>query len=387
MASIILASLAVFLTKADKNGVQVIGELKKGLNPPSLSSLTFEDKYLMISIKTGIIIGIISLAEGIAAGRSFAFFKNYTIDGNKEMIAFGLMNIAGSVTSCFLTTGPFSRAAVNYNAGCKTAMSNIVMAIAVMLTLLLLTPLFFYTPLAVLSAIIVGAMISLIDYEATIHLWKVDKIDFFTCIGAYLGVVFASVEIGLMIAVTISMLRLLFFVGRPRTMLLGKIPDSTIYRRMDQYPSAHSIPGVIVLRIDAPILFPNASYLKERITRWINEVEEKMVLKGHPELQYLIIDMGAVSAMDTSGVNMLSEVKKNVELRGLKLVLANPGSEVLKKLKMSTILEKIGAEWVYLTVSEAVEACKYLIESINGGSTTAENYNDDSATSISDDIV
>lgn len=106
-----------------------IGELKKGLNPLSFSSLTFDDKYLMISIKTGIIIGIISLAvsdrssyliffffyfalipckilqEGIAAGRSFAFFKNYNIDGNKEMIAFGLMNLAGSVTSCFLTTG------------------------------------------------------------------------------------------------------------------------------------------------------------------------------------------------------------------------------------------------------------------------------------------
>jgi sulfate transporter 3 len=161
-------------------------------------------------------------------------FKNYHIDGNKEMIAFGTMNIVGSCTSCYLTTGivfpfpdaiknvipsynynsklrvlviqwefpgPFSRSAVNFNAGCKTAVSNIVMALAVMVTLLFLTPLFHYTPLVVLSSIIISAMLGLIDYEAAIHLWTVDKFDFIVCISAYAGVVFCSVEIGLVIAV------------------------------------------------------------------------------------------------------------------------------------------------------------------------------------------
>jgi sulfate transporter 3 len=103
-------------------------------------------------------------------------------------------------------SGPFSRSAVNYNAGCKTAASNIVMSIAVMLTLLFLTPLFYYTPLVVLAAIIVSAMLGLIDYEAAIHLWKIDKFDFFVCISAYMGVVFGSVEIGLVIAVCINSL-------------------------------------------------------------------------------------------------------------------------------------------------------------------------------------
>lgn len=130
-------------------------------------------------------------------------FKNYHIDGNKEMIAFGLMNIAGSCTSCYLTAGPFSRTAVNFNAGCKSAVSNIVMATAVMLTLLFLTPLFHYTPLVVLSSIIIAAMLGLIDYEAALHLWKLDKFDFIVCMSAYMGVVFGSVEIGLVIAVSL----------------------------------------------------------------------------------------------------------------------------------------------------------------------------------------
>lgn len=100
-----------------------------------------------------------------------------------------------------LITGPFSRTAVNFNAGCKSAVSNIVMATAVMITLLFLTPLFHYTPLVVLSSIIISAMLGLIDYEAAIHLFKIDKFDFVVCISSYIGVVFGSVEIGLVTAV------------------------------------------------------------------------------------------------------------------------------------------------------------------------------------------
>ncbi|BFG22602.1 hypothetical protein CerSpe_088760 [Prunus speciosa] len=136
----------------------------------SFGDLLFVSPYLTTAFKTG----VIALAEGIAVGRSFSLFKNDHIDGNKEMIAIGMMNVAGSCTSCYLTTGPFPRSAVNYNAGCKTAMSNVVMAIAVMFTLLFLTPLVHYTPLVVLFAIIIAAMLGLIDYEAAIHLWKVD---------------------------------------------------------------------------------------------------------------------------------------------------------------------------------------------------------------------
>lgn len=102
----------------------------------------------------------------------------------------------------FPLIGPFSRSAVNVNAGCKTAVSNIVMAIAVMITMLLLTPLFYYTPSVVLSSIIIAAMLGLIDYEAAIHLWHVDKFDFLVCISAYVGVVFANIEVGLVLAVS-----------------------------------------------------------------------------------------------------------------------------------------------------------------------------------------
>ncbi|CAN1291615.1 Sulfate transporter 3.1 [Linum perenne] len=305
LTSVILGSVLVYFTHAEKHGVQVIGELKKGLNPLSFGDLVFVSPYLSIAIKTGIITGIIALAEGIAVGRSFAMYKHYHIDGNKEMIAIGTMNIVGSCASCYLTTGPFSRSAVNFNAGCKTAVSNIVMALAVMLTLL--------------------------------------------------------VEIGLVVAVGISVLRVLLFVARPKTFILGNIPNSGIYRNVEQYPNAATVPGVLVLEIDAPIYFANSSYLRERIARWIDDEEDRLKASGEASLQYVILNMGAVGNIDTSGISMLEEVKKVTDRRGLKLVLANPGAEVTKKLNKAKFMDKIGSEWFFLTVGEAVGACNYML--------------------------
>ncbi|KAH9298619.1 hypothetical protein KI387_030301, partial [Taxus chinensis] len=133
--------------------------------------------------------------------RTFASIKDYQVDGNKEMMAIGFMNMVGSCTSCYVTSGSFSRSAVNFNAGCKSAVSNIVMAITVMVTLLLLTPLFYnHTPVVVLSSIIVSAVLGLIDFRAAYSIRKVYKMDFLTCMGAFMGVIFICVQTDLLIA-------------------------------------------------------------------------------------------------------------------------------------------------------------------------------------------
>jgi len=355
--TVILGSLLVFGTHADKHGVQIVGTLKKGLNPLSVGQLVFRGEYLGISLKAGLITGLISLAEGLAVARTFAFFKNYQIDGNKEMIAIGMMNVVGSCTTCYVSTGAFSRSAVNFNSGCKTAASNIVMAIAMMFTLLFLTPLFYYTPNAVLSAIIASAMLGLIDIHAAIHLWKVDKIDFFVFLGGLLGVVFASVEIGLITAVSISLVRLLMHVMRPHTAVLGNIPGTTVYRSTEQYPDAGRVQGILILRIDSPIFFANSSYLQERILRWIDDETEK----HYQTLRYVVLDMGPVTNIDTSGISALEELKKKLDLRRLQLVMANPGRETIEKLNNSKFTEFLGKKWLFLTVDEAVVVCKTLL--------------------------
>ncbi|CAN1241001.1 Probable sulfate transporter 3.5 [Linum perenne] len=203
--------------------------------------------------------------EGIAIGRSFAIVKNQQTDGNKEMVAFGLMNIIGSFFSCYLTTGPFSKTAVNFNAGCRTAMSNIVMSICMMLTLVFLAPLFKYTPLVALAAIILSAMLGLIDYEEMYRLFKVDKFDFLICMTAFLGVTFLNMDNGLAMSVGLALLRALLYVARPSISTLGRIPNSAIYRDMEQYPEGTKIPGMLVLQLGSPIYYASSNYIRESL--------------------------------------------------------------------------------------------------------------------------
>uniref|UniRef100_A0A0A9E6C8 STAS domain-containing protein n=1 Tax=Arundo donax TaxID=35708 RepID=A0A0A9E6C8_ARUDO len=159
----------------------------------------------------------------------------------------------------------------------------------------------------------------------------------------------------------------MLFIARPRTTVLGNIPNSMIYRRMDQYTTAQTVPGVLLLGVDAPIYFTNASYLRERISRWIDEEEERTKGKGKTGVQYVVLDMGAVGSIDTSGTSMLDELKKALDKRGLQIVLANPGSEIMKKLNSSKVLESIGHEWIFPTVGEAVASCGYVMHSHKPG--------------------
>ncbi|KAL4556016.1 hypothetical protein LXL04_038651 [Taraxacum kok-saghyz] len=215
-----------------------------------------------------------------------------------------------------------------------TAVSNIVMSCIVMLTLLVITPLFKYTPNAILASIIINTVVGLLDFDAVLLLWKIDKFDFLACMGAFFGVIFASVEIGLLIAVAISFAKILLQVTRPRIVVLGKIPRTSVYRNVEQYPSATRVPGVLIIRVDSAIYFSNSNYIKERILRWLTDEEE--MFKDQPRVAYLIVDMSPVTDIDTSGIHALEEL------------------HILDKLHASNFADMIGEDKIFLTVADAV---------------------------------
>ncbi|KAK4726304.1 hypothetical protein R3W88_031221 [Solanum pinnatisectum] len=357
LTSVILSTFFVYITHADKRGVAIVGPIEKGINPPSVDKIYFSGDYLIKGIRTGIVAGVIALTEAVAIGRTFASMKDYQLDGNKEMVALGAMNIVGSMTSCYVATGSFSRSAVNYMAGCQTAFSNIVMSVVVFLTLEFITPLFKFTPNAILAAIIISAVLGLIDYEAAILIWKIDKFDFVACIGAFFGVVFASVEIGLLIAVTISFAKILLQVTRPRTATLGRIPRTNVYRNTQQYPEATKVPGVLIVRVDSAIYFSNSNYIKERILRWLMDEEEQRKATSDPKIQFLIVEMSPVTDIDTSGIHALEELHRSLKKRNVQLVLSNPGRVVIDKLHASKFPDQIGEDKIFLTVADAVLTC------------------------------
>ncbi|KAI9200810.1 hypothetical protein LWI28_013457 [Acer negundo] len=357
LISVILSTFFVFITRADKQGVQIVNHIEKGINPPSVNQIYFSGDYLLKGFRIGVVAGMIALTEAIAIGRTFASMKDYQLDGNKEMVALGAMNVVGSMTSCYVATGSFSRSAVNYMAGCHTAFSNIVMSGVVFLTLEFITPLFKYTPNAILAAIIISAVLGLIDIEAAVLIWKIDKFDFVACMGAFFGVVFASVEIGLLIAVSISFAKILLQVTRPRTAILGKVPRTTVYRNIQQYPEATKVPGVLIVRVDSAIYFSNSNYIKERILRWLTDEEERLKAASLSRIQFLIVEMSPVTDIDTSGIHALEELLRSLEKRDIQLVLANPGPVVIDKLHASNFADSMGENRIFLTVADAVASC------------------------------
>ncbi|WCJ44524.1 Sulfate transporter 1.1 [Euphorbia peplus] len=357
LISVVLSTFFVFITRADKDGVQIVKHIEKGINPASFNQIYFSGPYLGKGFRIGVVAGMVALTEATAIGRTFAAMKDYQLDGNKEMVALGTMNVVGSMTSCYVATGSFSRSAVNYMAGCHTSVSNIIMSIVVFLTLMFITPLFKYTPNAILAAIIISAVVGLIDIDAAILIWKIDKFDFIACMGAFFGVVFISVEIGLLIAVSISFAKILLQVTRPRTALLGKLPGTTVYRNALQYPEATKIPGVLIVRVDSAIYFSNSNYIRERILRWLIDEEEQLKKLCEPQVQYLIVEMSPVTDIDTSGIHDLEELYKSLLKKDVQLILANPGPVVIDKLHASDLASKIGEDKIFLTVADAVATC------------------------------
>ncbi|KAL0546192.1 hypothetical protein IC582_016098 [Cucumis melo] len=357
LISVVLSTLLVFITRADKEGVAIVKHIEKGINPPSVKDLFLSGEYLLKGFKIGVVAGMVALTEAVAIGRTFASMKDYQIDGNKEMVAMGVMNVVGSMSSCYVATGSFSRSAVNYMAGCQTAVSNIVMSIVVLLTLAFLTPLFKYTPNAILSAIIISAVINLIDLYAVKLIWKIDKFDFVACMGAFFGVIFFSVEIGLLVAVCISFAKILLQVTRPRTAILGKIPRTTVYRNILQYPEATKVPGILIVRVDSAIYFSNSNYIKERILRWLVDEEEQTKKLYQNKIQFLIVEMSPVTDIDTSGIHALEELNGSLKKREIQLILANPGPVVMHKLHASEFVDLIGQDNIFLTVADAVSSC------------------------------
>ncbi|KAL2332784.1 hypothetical protein Fmac_013997 [Flemingia macrophylla] len=267
--------------------------------------------------------------------------------------------ISASPDCRFVTmhAGSLSRTAVNYNAGSETMVSNIVMALTVLMSLKFLTGLLYFTPKAILAAIILSAVPGLIDLNKACEIWRVDKMDFLACAGAFFGVLFASAEIGLAIGIAISFAKIIISSIQPAITVVGRLPGTDAFRDVEQYPMAVNIPGVFIVSLkSAWLCFANANLVEERIERWVKSGKTKDGKGGETTFIYVILDASSLTNIDTAGIASLMELNKNLASRGVKLAIANPRWHVIHKLRLANFVSKIGGR-VFLSVGEAVDAC------------------------------
>ncbi|KAI3930649.1 hypothetical protein MKX01_037095 [Papaver californicum] len=381
---IFLLSTRFLITRGDRHGIKIVKHIKRGINPISIQQLSFNGPNVGDAAKIGLIAAVVALDYFYCcrSNRSFVSVKGYHLDGNKEMVAMDFMNIAGSCTSCYLATSKICKqTAVNFSAGCETVVSNIVMALTVILALECLTRLLYFTPIAILASVILSALPVLIDVHEAYNIWKIDKFDFLACIGAFFGVIFCSVEIGLLAVVTISILKIILSAIRPGIEVFGRFLRSDIFGSINQYKMFLPTPGVLVIRIDTALLCMSCilwtknrkiiiliCFIKSvlccfRIMRWVldddeeEEEEEASKTKEEKMIRVLILDISNLLNIDIFGIIALEELKKKLSSLGIQVALANPGWQVINKLKLAKFVDKTGEESVFLTVGEAMHAC------------------------------
>ncbi|XP_058767115.1 early nodulin-70-like [Vicia villosa] len=358
ISTVIAYRVNVHQLKFEDYKIEVLGPIKGGsLNPSSLNQLQLDGngKYLGALMKIAFTVAIISTTESIAVARIYASLRGYNIDPNREVLSLGIMNIFGSFTSCYVASGSIARTAVNYNAGSQTTVSSIVMALTVLTSLKFLTKLLYFTPKAMLAAIILSAVPGLIDYKKAYEIWKVDKLDFLACAGAFFGVLFSSVEIGLAIGVMISFAKIILISIQPGVTVIGRFPGTDAFGDVEQYPMVINMPGVMVVSIkSAWLCFANASPIRERIERWVTE-EKGENGKGESTIKFVIIDASSLVSIDTAGIASLVELNNNLMLHGVTLSIANPRWQVIHKLRLANFVTEIGGR-VFLSVGEAIDA-------------------------------
>ncbi|AXF56784.1 SulP family inorganic anion transporter [Salicibibacter kimchii] len=296
-----LSILFVAYFRLDDAGVSIVGEVPTGF--PSLSIPNIDLSAMQTLVPTALTIALIAMMESLSITKTLAKKDSPPLNVNKELRAIGLSNIVGSLFSAYTVTGSFSRSAVNHRTGSVSQVSAVVTAIGILLTLLFLTPLFYYLPHAVLAAIILSAVAGLINVRPLKYAFRVKREDGWVWIVTFAATLVIGFQWGLLIGVVVSLCLLINRLTNPHVVELGWDKKSGRYRNLQRFPNAIRDPHMILLRIDARIQFSNAEYIEKILENKIEKIKEKQKQPFD-----IVIDMAGVNDIDTMGIETLERL-------------------------------------------------------------------------------
>ncbi|KAJ1288943.1 hypothetical protein BS78_02G127500 [Paspalum vaginatum] len=348
--------------------ISVVGEIPQGLPKFSIPR-GFE--HLMSLVPTAVLITGVAILESVGIAKALAAKNGYELDSNKELFGLGIANICGSFFSAYPATGSFSRSAVNHESGAKTGLSGIIMGIIIGSALLFMTPLFTDIPQ--------------VDVEEAIFLWGIDKKDFFLWAITFVTTLLFGIEIGVLVGVGFSLAFVIHESANPHIAVLGRLPGTTVYRNMLQYPEAYTYNGVVVVRIDAPIYFANISYIKDRLREYELNLPNSNRGLDVGRVYFVILEMSPVTYIDSTAVQALKDLHQEYKARHIQIAIANPNRQVHLLLSRSGIIDLIGAGWCFVRVHDAVQVCLQHVQNSSSSSALkpAAQASEDFADSVS----
>jgi SulP family sulfate permease len=308
---VVLATLATYGLGLDNHGLRIVGEVPSGL--PQFTIPPFDAAALVNLLPAALTISFVGFMESFAVAKLIAARERYALDANAELRALGLANLVAGVFSAYPVTGGFSRTAVNYQAGARTGLASIITALLVLLTLLFFTPLFYYLPNAALAAIVVVAVVGLVDLKEPHHLFRVRPIDGWTLLLTFAATLLIGIEQGILIGVAFSLLVYVWRSAYPHTAVVGYLESEGVFRNVARFPQVRLFPGTVIIREDAALYFANMAFLEGFVEK---------VLRDHPDAKRLLFDFSGVNDVDAVALDTLRELMSTLETLGVEVHLA-----------------------------------------------------------------
>jgi len=334
-------------------GGAVVGKIPKGLPEFSIPELNAKSFFKLLP--TAIIISLLGFMEAIAIAKAMAAKTGQKLDPNQELIGQGLANMIGSFGSSYSVSGSFSRSAVNLQAGATSGISSVVTSIMVIITLLFFTPLLYHLPQAVLAAVIMMAVIGLLNVKGFVHAWKAQWYD-----GAISVLTFAvtlyfapHLDKGIMVGVALSMVVFLYKSMRPVVATLS-LSEDNVLKSAEDY-RLQGCRHISVVRFDGALFFANASYLDEQVLKFRTE---------QPDLRYILLDARGINDMDASGEEALEMLCKRIRSAEMGFAMCGVKMQVLNVMERTGLIEEVGREHMFPDSKAAVAA---LTERIHDG--------------------
>jgi SulP family sulfate permease len=344
---VVVATVVVSVFGLEDRGVQVVGDIPKSLPSPQVPSLSLERMEDLFTLSVAVT--LVAMVESLAMAQYFAARHRYRIRPGQEFVALGAANVTAGIFQGYPVAGSFSRTAVNAASGARTPVAGLITAAVIGVTLVAAAPLFRPLPRAVLASVVFMAATSLLDVGEARRLWRVKRSDFYLLVLAFVATIALGIERGIAVAVVASLLVMLRQTTRPHVAVLGRIPGTPNFRNVERSPDAVTSPGIVIVRVDAPLYFANAEYLKEKL---------RGVEASRAGLRVLIIDASSVNDLDSSGDRALHEIADDFSSRGIDLYMASVKGLVLDVMRRSGFYRHLGADHFFLSTDEAVRAAE-----------------------------
>jgi sulfate permease, SulP family len=324
-------------------GLSVVGNVVEGL--PSFTFFLPSYNSIKTLAVPALLMAIIGMVQGISMAQALAIKRQERIDANAELVGLGASNLVAAFYGGMPTGGGVSRSAVNVASGAKTPMASIVSAIAMIGVVAGGAQWFARLPLAVLAANIVVAAISMVDIKAFRNAWAYDRADALSLLGAACGVIILGLEGGIVLGVSLSLATLLFRASIPHVAVIGRIPGTEHFRNIERH-DVETLPGVLLLRIDESLFFGNLNAVETRIA---------LELMKAPDVHEVVLIMSAVNMVDTTAMEVLTELNRDLVVRGIRLHLAEIKGPVQDRLIHSQLWKSLSGQ-VFLSSNAAFEA-------------------------------